>query len=275
MCNGRFTRRLTVGVLAERRYLGQRQPAALCTELRARGHRCRLIDPDHECEVGSAEWLSGLDVVVPRGRSHVLLSLVAAAEQRGVPVVNGHRTIVAVQNKLEMAVALAAAGVPTPATFAGSPAGLAEHVPAGCYPLVLKPLFGDNGRGLRIVADAGQLARTAWPEPAAIAQQLVPGDGLDLKLYGIRGHVWAVRRPSPLTPLAVGARTPGSIPLTDDLAELGRRCGELFGLDLYGVDCVETLASAVVIEVNEYPNYAGVAEADGRLADVVEWYAAR
>jgi ribosomal protein S6--L-glutamate ligase len=274
MRNGTATGQLTVGVLAESRYLGQRQPGGLAAELRLRGHRVRAIDPDGISAVGSADWLAGIDVIVPRGRSLVLLSLVACAERHGVPVVNGRMAIAAVHNKLDMSVALVAGGVPTPATYAGAPRRLAEDVPAGSYPLVLKPAFGDNGRGLAVVPDAERLASIAWPEPVALAQALVPGNGFDLKLYGIGTEVWAVRKPSPLAPPR-RASAPRPVRLTRELAAIARRCRELFGLELYGVDCVETPRGPLAIEVNEYPNYTGVADADARLAELVERRAAR
>lgn len=61
----------------------------------------------------------------------------------------------------------------------------------------------------------------------------------------------------------------GIIPITSELEELGRRCGKLFGLELYGVDCIETDDGPVVIEINDFPNYTGVPEADERLAEFV------
>jgi ribosomal protein S6--L-glutamate ligase len=211
---------------------------------------------------------------VPRGRSLVLLSLVECAERHGVPVINGRSAIAAVHNKIDMSVALVAGGVPTPPTYAAAPQRLAEAVPPGSYPLVLKPAFGDNGRGLSVVPNAERLASTTWPEPVALAQRLVPGTGIDLKLYGIGDDVWAVRKPSPFAP-EHAPREPEPVQLTDELTALARRCGELFGLELYGVDCVETPHGPVAIEVNEYPNYTGVAEADERLADLVERRAGR
>jgi ribosomal protein S6--L-glutamate ligase len=60
-----------------------------------------------------------------------------------------------------------------------------------------------------------------------------------------------------------------SIEVTDELRELALRCGELFGLELFGVDCLVTATGPVVIEVNEFPNYTGVPDADAALADHV------
>jgi ribosomal protein S6--L-glutamate ligase len=264
-----FTPRLTVGILVERRYRRQRQPAGLNDELRRRGHDVRLIDPLEVCAVGEAGWLEGLDVLVPRGRSLQLLALVSCAERHGIPVVNGRSAIGAVHNKLEMSGVLVEAGVPTPETFAAPLDRLAGELPPSSYPVVLKPTFGDNGQGLVVVDAPDELLSIEWREPHAIAQRLMPSDGFDLKLYGIGDDVWAIRKPSPLLAPA-SPETGQAVGLTSELAALGRRCGELFGLELYGADCVETADGPLVIEVNEFPNYTGVAEADERLASLVE-----
>jgi ribosomal protein S6--L-glutamate ligase len=273
--NGSFTASLTVGVLVEVRYLRQRQPAGLCAELRRRGHGLRRIDPEQLCRVGSTDWLANVDVLVPRGRSIGLLAALKCAEYNGVPVVNTRRAIGSVHNKIDMTVALVAAGIPTPETYAASLEQLLHGVPAGSYPLVLKPAFGDNGNGLAVAPDAAQLARLSWREPIALAQRLVPNDGFDLKLYVIGSDVWAVRKPSPLAAARDRGRAPTPVEPTPELAALARRCGKLFGLELYGVDCIETADGPLVLEVNEFPNYTGVVEADERIADLVERSAAR
>ena len=50
------------------------------------------------------------------------------------------------------------------------------------------------------------------------------------------------------------------------MRDIARRCRALFALDLYGVDCVETPAGLIIIEVNDFPNYSAVPEANDRLA---------
>jgi ribosomal protein S6--L-glutamate ligase len=57
---------------------------------------------------------------------------------------------------------------------------------------------------------------------------------------------------------------------TPALQDLGRRCGRLFGLDLYGVDCIETADGVLIIEINDYPNYTNVPDANAHLARYVE-----
>jgi ribosomal protein S6--L-glutamate ligase len=178
-----------------------------------------------------------------------------------------------------MSITLANAGVPTPRTFFGALQHIASRVPKVSYPLILKPVFGDNCRGLRLVHGPDELTGLESPDLVALAQHFVPSDGVDLKLYGIGDELWAVRKPSPFKGAARSSLANHSdrsdaraelLPLTPALLELGRRCRALFGLELYGVDCLQTSEGAVVIEVNEFPNYTGVPDADQKLTDYLQ-----
>lgn len=258
-------RRLRIAILAEHRYLAQAQPRGMSAALMGEGHDVIVLDPQ-AYEVGKDLAMADVDLVVARGRSWTVLSLLGWAETLGRPILDPKSSVAAVHNKADMATTLADAGLPIPRTFVGAVADLAKQVPASCYPLILKPIFGDNGRGLRIVGTPGELKKLDWPEDTALAQHYLPNDGHDLKLYGIGHRIWAVRKISPLTRPGRAARPPELIPLTPALEDLGRRCGRLFGLHLYGVDCIETPTGPVVIEVNEFPNYTGVPDADQALA---------
>lgn len=262
---------LHFGVLVERRYLSQSQPSGLIEALRSRGHDIRLIDPDATAlRLDDDSWLEGLDLIVARGRSWGLLALLEWAASRGVPTINRRQAISGVHNKADMSIALARDRLPTPDTWFGTPERLAETIPASGYPLIMKLIFGDNCRGLEVVDTPDALRGLAWSDPVALAQSYHTTDGYDLKLYGIGSDVWAVRKPSPFNKRAADdaeAKKSGLADLTPDLEDLGRRCGALFGLELFGVDCIETAAGVFVIEVNDYPNYTSVPDADGRLAE--------
>jgi glutathione synthase/RimK-type ligase-like ATP-grasp enzyme len=258
--------RARVSVLCETRYGGQAQPAGLIRALKDRGHAVEVVDPG---EVGLG-GRPAADLVVARGRSHALLAALLHAERLGVRTINARAAIDGVRNKLDMAVVLATAGVPVPPTWIAAPSQLARRIPPSAYPIVLKPIFGDNANGLRLVHDPRELAEAEWREPVALAQRYLEGDGSDLKLYGIGERLFAVRKPSPFCP---GRRPPLTeaerVSLTAELVGLGERCRRLFGLELFGVDCLETANGVVVIEVNEFPNYTGVPDAGELLADHV------
>jgi ribosomal protein S6--L-glutamate ligase len=263
---GRGARPPVVGVLVDRRYLNQPQPAGLVAALGWAGVDVRtFVTEDTDVDLCAGAWCEDLDVIAARGRSERLLAMLRAAQARGVPAVNSPGAIQAVLDKTGMAAALTAAGVPTPRSWLGRPDQLAAHADLR-FPLVVKPMTGDNARGLRVVHTRAELAALDWPEPVALAQEFHRGDAHDVKLYVAGTAVWAVRRPSTVAEdgSVTAATDPGRrVASTPQLRTTARACARLFGLSLCGVDCVLTPAGPLVIEVNDFPNYRGI----GRRVD--------
>jgi ribosomal protein S6--L-glutamate ligase len=260
-----------IGLLVESRYRTQRQPARLVHWLCSQGHRIRDIDAE-AVRIGDDGWCRGLDVLLCRGRSPGVLAVLGAAEAAGVRCVNRPAAIAAVVNKASMGMRLASAGVPVPQTYLGSVERIAE-VATDRFPLILKPTCGDNANGLRIVWSRRELLELLWPEPLILAQQFHPGSTGDVKVYVAGRRVWAVRRPSPIEQTHGGRAdvdSPGvPVAVTDEVRKLASRCGDVFGLDLYGIDCLETETGLIVLEVNDFPNYSGLADVDAALADLL------
>ncbi len=269
---------MRIGILVEKRYLAQAQPGGLISALGAAGHETVCIDPQASAyALGDGRWTEKLDLIAARGRSSHLLCMLGWAEARGVRTINRRSAIASVHNKADMSVLLTEAGIPAPRTFLGPVSELYKIIPLSLYPVILKPVYGDNSQGLRLINTPEEMKLTEWAEPVALAQNYLPNDGYDLKLYCIGDEVWPVRKPSPFALTVNGgasaatalAAKAGMVPLTKGLEDLGRRLGRLFGLELYGVDCIESPEGPVVIEVNEFPNYTGVPDADRRLAGYV------
>jgi glutathione synthase/RimK-type ligase-like ATP-grasp enzyme len=83
-----------------------------------------------------------------------------------------------------------------------------------------------------------------------------------------------VRRPSPID--SDGTLRPAGdigveVPVTPLLRSLARVCGRLFGLRLFGIDCVLGPGNVpLVVEVNDFPTYRGLPGAVNEvLADIV------
>src|SRR4029434_5074969 len=92
------------------------------------------------------------------------LGILHALQEIGIPVWNNARVIERCVDKSLTRFLLPRAGLPTPAPWsAESREGAAEIVRRETGPLVLKPLFGSQGRGLRLIYSANEL-----PAPAGV-----------------------------------------------------------------------------------------------------------
>jgi ribosomal protein S6--L-glutamate ligase len=255
---------LHCGVLVESRYLSHAQPRGMVRALAAVGCRVTLIDPQVGLlDIENPGWFAGRDLIIACGRSTSLLARLSAAEAAGVPTLNQRSAIAAVLDKAHVTTQLRAAGIPVPATWIGAFEQVRRCIPDKAFPLVLKPVIADDGRGIRVVDKPAALQSVAWSDPCVIAQHLLPNNGFDIRLYAIDERVWAIRKPSALRGES-GAVTP--LPLPPAWRELALRCGDLFGLELFSVDCVEADGGLQVVEVHDFPNYTGVPEADLLLA---------
>lgn len=203
------------------------------------------------------------------------LGLLHALEALGVAVVNTPRAIERCVDKSATSFTLAHAGLPTPPTWVvetqSQAQALVQEAAAGGHQLVLKPLFGAQGRGLRLLAGPGEL-----PEPEQVGgvyylQRFVrPRDGRwrDFRVFVVGGTaVAAMMRlgASWITNIGQGG-TPQPARAKGRLAELAIAAAAAVGAAHAGVDLIEGEdGSLLVLEVNSMPAWQGlqsVAEVD-------------
>lgn len=271
---------MTVWILTDRRYLGQRMPLALAAALEELDLATRvLVADDIVAEVAGDEdpWerLADGDAVLARTRDPFALTLLAEAARPGVSVLTPAAPIALVRNKARAARVLAAHGLPAPRTFLARDPQALRSLPSSRFPLLLKPHLGDNAEGIVLARDPSALLGLAWSGGMVLAQELVDAGGVDLKLYVAGERVWGIRRPSALSLIggngaASGLQAEGEpAVLAPALERMARRCAALFGLTLAGIDVLESSRGPLIVDVNEFPNYTGVAEAPGVLAGMV------
>src|SRR5919199_4215295 len=257
--------------IIEEKYRHESMPLAVADQLRHWGHDVELLEPH-------ATVTALFDLVTQRYDAYVLktasegpgLSLLEAAEAVGIPTINNARSIRLVRNKA-VAIAVARAhGLPVPPTYFVAYPRLLTLIPSEDYPLVVKPSNGSACRDIYRVNHPAELASLALPTGAhsfLLAQRYVDNPGFDIKLYVTGTQVYAVRKKSPLHPDV--HVTEGLIPVTPELRTLALNVGELFGLDIYGVDVVETPDGWVGIDINDFPGFKGVPGAVDLIATFV------
>ncbi len=229
--------------------------------------RCRGFQVD----VGIAEDLvlrpSALhlthDLYLLKSHADFWLSIAAAFHQQGASLLNSYPASVGTQNKVAIADQLARAGVPAPRTWlTGDLRRLRQLVEL--HPVVVKPNRGVRGHEVFLVNEPDELERMPPPASLVLAQEYVPSDGV-IKVYVIGQDVFATRRPGPL-----GMDGPPQPYLVSpQIHRLALTCGQIFGLQLYGLDVVDGPAGPVVVDVNYFPSFRGVADAPSCLADAI------
>jgi ribosomal protein S6--L-glutamate ligase len=206
------------------------------------------------------------DLYVLKDRSSLSMSIAASLHNAGATVLNPYPVSALLRDKIVTSHILQAAGVPTPESYVASRLEqLREAVEQG--PLVVKPYRGSRGEGVRIVRDAGELAALAPIQEPVFAQRYHAAGGPDRKLYRIGGDLWGVKRVWP--PRTHEDKLGAPFTPSRELADIARRCGVAFGIDLFGVDIVESEGRAYVVDMSSLPGFKGVPDAAGRLAEYI------
>ena len=258
--------------------------------LRARGAIGRCIDLA-DCRIDTTAARHGLvlpgfgrllpDAVLVRGiaggsfeQVTKRLGVLHALRELGVPVYNDARAIERSVDKSMTSLLLHAAGIPTPPTWAMESPAMAQQLvmreSAAGRALVLKPLFGSQGKGLQRVGLVDGVHR---PLPAleagygglAYLQRFIPAlaePGFDWRVLVVGGRaVTAMRRVSAhwVHNVAQGARCE---PATLDavLARLAEDAARTLQMDYAGIDILPAAGAQPlqVLEVNGVAAWQGL-----------------
>jgi RimK family alpha-L-glutamate ligase len=192
------------------------------------------------------------------------LSLLHALRELGIPVVNDARAIERCVDKSMTSFLLHKAGIPIPPTVATEDAARAADWRAQeAGDVVVKPLFGAQGRGLLRLARADSLPEAAAMDGVFYLQRYVGRDGQwqDYRVFVVGEEpVAAMRRQSEswITNVAQGGACE-SVPCRGRLAELAAAASRAVGAAYAGVDLIETPDGALmVLEVNSMPAWTGL-----------------
>jgi ribosomal protein S6--L-glutamate ligase len=255
--------------IVEQKYQQDSMPLAVADVLTAWGHTVDLLLPHR-----TLTSLSALDPIEGDGYDgYVLktvssgagLSILEAAGAAGLVTVNDYRAIRLARDKAVAAARARAAGLPFPKTYFAAVSRVLRQLPPEAYPIVVKPNDGSGCERIFRIENPSQLEKLDLDEDGfLLVQPYLPNPGYDVKLYNTGGDVFAAVRESPLHPgSGVVERL---VPITPELRELALQVGRVFGLDIYGVDVVETSAGWMVLDVNDFPSFGKVPQAAERLA---------
>lgn len=212
------------------------------------------------------------------------LGLLHAMIGQGVPVTNSARSIECCVDKAATSYLLHQQNIPTPPTFAlQSPRAARALVRSECRngPLVLKPLFGAQGRGLQLIRHESDLpdidtVAGVYYLQRFIGRQNIAGESesySDIRVLVSQNRAVAAmtrRAKHWITNIKLGA-SPEPIVLDAQMSELAIRAAAAVGADFAGVDLLRTAEGTLsVIEVNSMPGWQGLQSVtDFSIADVL------
>ncbi len=275
--NGPYVRELTEAAYA--RYPNIQLNVVSFTDLQV-----KLVDG--QPQVTSATNLLSLDALIvrtmPLGSLEQVIfrmDVLQAVERAGIPVVNPPRTLEVAIDKWLTLERLARLKVPTPATVAcqSRDAAMAAFEELG-QDVVVKPLFGGEGRGIVRVTDIDM----AWRVFSTLAQlgsvlyvqQFLPGFGYDIRVLKIGERWLSVKRHSSAgqwrTNVSLGSQAEPH-ELTEYERHLAQLAAQATGGSFLGIDLLPTRdGRTVVLEVNAVPGWRGTARAlKVNIADLV------
>jgi tetrahydromethanopterin:alpha-L-glutamate ligase len=193
------------------------------------------------------------------------LGILHALDEIGIPVWNSARAIERCVDKSMTSFLLARAGLPTPPTWAAeSREAAAEIVRQETGPLVLKPLFGSQGRGLRLIYSANELPAPAEVSGVYYLQRYigVERDGFhDFRVLVSQGRVVAaMMRHSAhwVTNVKRGGKPVAAV-ADGIMRDLAIAAAAAVGANFAGVDIVyDRDERPTVLEVNSMPAWSGL-----------------
>jgi RimK family alpha-L-glutamate ligase len=207
------------------------------------------------------------------------LGLMHALGECGILVHNSAHAVERCVDKAATSFLLARNGIATPQTWTVQSRVQAEAIvrrEAVRGPLVLKPLFGAQGRGLKLVRRLRDLASHEQMAGVYYLQRFVGidrGGFSDMRLLVSGGHVVAAMRRHAsqwITNVKLGARPEAYVP-RDNEVDLAIRAAAAVGADFAGVDLIRGRDDVpCVLEVNSMPGWRGLqGVTQTRIADVL------
>lgn len=256
--------------VVEEQYRNDAMPMVIADQLLQWGHTVDLLEPQTAVTCLSDLAERGYDAYVLKSLAEGPgISILEAAEAVGIPTINNSRAVRLVRDKAVAAAFAHAHGLPMPATYFVAHPRLLEQLPPSVYPLVVKPSNGSSCQGiyrLNSPADLAALQLAETNDSFFLAQRYAENTGFDIKVYVTGKEVYAaIAKKSPLHQ-SIQERF---VPLTPQIRKLALQVGRLFGLDIYGVDVVETPQGLAILDINDFPSFAKVPRAVPRIAEYV------
>jgi ribosomal protein S6--L-glutamate ligase len=210
--------------------------------------------------------LTSFDVVFFRAHSQSLPfseMVLDILESNGVYVPNSIDALQMTCHKYHSVMRVARIGVAVPDTsLAITPESALQYSERFGFPLILKLLRGFGGKGVMMIKSREELrpildTLSVFDEFLS-SQKFVPNAGEDIRTYVIGEDVIGIKRTGAENEWRANVSTGGTatfIEIPEALKETSRRIAQLIGLEIAGIDFIESEGRFVFIEANFTAGY--------------------
>jgi len=217
------------------------------------------------------------DIYLLKSHTSQALHVAHHLEQQGALLINNWASSLACRDRMRMIQLLSEARLPCPQTWSfpswDNGRGRDGVMSTLRFPLMVKSRYSCRGDlvGKVHTVEEFEALVARWNDEPFVLQQIVPGDGWDIKVWVIDRQIFAARRRTSLEAQAPEDDFPISAEqLPAEWRSMTREIGRVFHLRLYGADFMMTEHGPVVVDVNSFPGFRGVAGADSALISLVE-----
>jgi len=223
-------------------------------------------------------WNVEVDAVVPRIGYSITdhgVTIVRQFELMGTYVANTSDGIKNSRDKLHAAQILSSNHIPVPTAVLVRDWRDVDRAirQVGGVPCIIKQLEGTQGGGVFLAHTEREASEIAWkvlannPEGVLVQEYIRESHGRDVRVLVVGGKVVAAMRRRAhgrefRSNFHLGG-TVESIELPDDYARIACKAARLLGLDIAGVDLLESARGPLLLEVNSSPGLEGIEKASG------------
>ncbi|MEM8908044.1 MAG: 30S ribosomal protein S6--L-glutamate ligase, partial [Bacteroidota bacterium] len=266
-----------------------------------RGHRMRILDYmdcDLVLEGGRpqiffrGQSLKGIDAIIPRigaSATYYGAAVIKQFEMMGVFSLTSSDALLQSRNKLRSLQILSRTGVDFPRTVFANPYQDAKEIVkrAGGVPLVIKLLRGTHGLGV-VLAENNHTAESVIEAFAKLRERVIvqefikESNGEDIRAFVVGNEIVAsMKRKARPGEFRSNLHRGGAsirIKLTDTEADTAKKATAALGLQVAGVDLLQSNRGPLLLEVNASPGLEGIEtttniDIAGKIIALVEQHA--
>jgi ribosomal protein S6--L-glutamate ligase len=239
--------------------------------------RLSITVGNDEPRILNAGWPVDVDTVIPRigySITHHGVALIRQFERLGVYVANSSDGISHSRDKLHATQLLTKNRIPVPTTCHvrtwQDVEGALNRI--GGMPIVIKVTEGTQGSGVYLAQSEERARELTYKllsegHHVLVQEYIEESHGRDIRVLVIGGQVVAaMRRKARGREFRSNFHLNGTVEnveISEEYADVARRAARLLGLDIAGVDLLESDRGPLVLEVNSSPGLEGIETATG------------